>query len=157
MRWSVVGLIRCGLCVLPIALGCDGAANGPIATGPLSGEIGGQPWTLATGETDAFLSMGSNGYFVEAYPDLFTPCVGSAPDPNENQLVFTIPDAVGDYALSSSLNATFFVAATQDNLIATSGHLVVGQITATQITGGGHFTYDAGDTVDGQFQIQICP
>jgi len=40
---------------------------------------------------------------------------------------------------------------------ATSGALVVDSVTATTITGGARFSYDADNAIDGQFVVTICP
>ena len=53
--------------------GCDGGSgdsNLPISSQNLSGKIGGQPWSLATAQSDAFLSD-STQYFVTMYPTAF--------------------------------------------------------------------------------------
>ena len=67
-----IGLV-CGIALF--VLGCssdddgdDGGGNDvTIAEGPLSGTVGGQDWTLARAETDAFLSEGEPDYWSDLY------------------------------------------------------------------------------------------
>ena len=68
-----------------------------------------------------------------------------------------LPTAIGNYAVSFSLNQTFYVAATGDNLIAVSGEIDITDISGTTITGGANFAADPNNSVDGQFQLTICP
>jgi hypothetical protein len=142
-----------------LAGGCGSSSGGSgsttISSQPLSGKLGGQPWTLGTGVTNSFLSTSSQ-YWVDAYAESFTPCTGSA-SANSDEIIMNLPMAVGNYALSLNLNQTFYVAATSDNIVATSGELDITEITATTITGGAKFAADANNSVDGQFQMTICP
>jgi hypothetical protein len=140
-----------------LAVGCGSSDGGStvISSEPLAGKIGGQPWTFVTGQTDSFLSSSSK-YWVDAYAESFTPCSGSASF-TADEIIMNLPRAVGNYKLSISLNQTFYVAATNDNLIATSGEIDITDISATTITGGANFAYNADNSVDGQFQITICP
>ena len=108
-----------------------------------------------TGQTDSFLSSSSK-YWVDAYAESFTPCSGSASF-GADEIIMNLPMAVGNYKLSLSLNQTFYIAATNDNLVATSGEIDITDITATTITGGANFAYNADNSVDGQFQVTICP
>lgn len=149
-----VGVLCLGLAAL--AGGCgSGGGSAAISSQPLSGKIGGQPWTFATGETDSFLSTASI-YTVDAYAETFTACTGTA-SVTANEVLLNFPTAVGSYTVSLDLNQTFYVAATNDNFVATSGEIVISAITATTITGGASFTYDADNSVNGQFQATICP
>ena len=50
-----------------------------------------------------------------------------------------------------------YVAATNDNFVATSGEIDISAITATTITGGASFAFDADNSVNGQFTATICP
>ena len=140
-----------------LAGGCGGGGGGStaISSQPLSGKIGGQPWTFVTGETNSSMSTASQ-YWVDAYAESFTPCTGYASSPAD-ELLLTLPTGVGNYPLSFDLIQTFYVAATGDNLGATSGEIEITAITATTITGGASFAYDADNSVNGQFQITICP
>jgi len=45
--------------------GSSGGGGGAISSDPLSGKIGGQPWTLVTAQTDSFLSSATQ-YAVDA-------------------------------------------------------------------------------------------
>jgi hypothetical protein len=152
IRVRIVGLALTGL-----AAGCGSSSGGSttISSQPLSGKLGGQPWTLMTGVTNSFLSTSST-YWVDAYAESFTPCTGSASS-NADEIIMNLPMAVGNYTLSRSLNQTFYVATTGDNLIATSGEVDITDVSATTITGGAKFAYDGNNSVDGQFEMTICP
>jgi len=147
---------------LPVLGACgDGGANAEpdIAAGPLSGTVGGKPWTLVTAETDPFLSTGDT-YFATAYAETFTPCTGAGLASKGDHLIFNIPKTPGDHPLSTSLTATFAVWSTPDlidNLITTRGQVVVDAVTATSITGGAAISFDEMNTVNGQFQVTVCP
>jgi hypothetical protein len=142
--------------LVALASGCgSGAGSTAISSQPLSGKVGGQPWTLATAETDSVLSTASL-YTVDAYAETFTACTGTA-SVTANAVFLNFPNAVGNYAVTLDLNQTFYVAATNDNFIATSGEIVISAITATTITGGASFAYDADNSINGQFQATLCP
>lgn len=150
-----VGLLWFGLAALGGGCGSNGGSTTSISSQPLSGKVGGQPWTLGTGATNSFLSSTSR-YWVEAYAESFTPCTGSA-SANADEIIMNVPMTVGHYAVSIDLNQTFYVAASDENLVATRGEIDIAEITATTITGGASFAYDANNSVDGQFQATICP
>ena len=141
---------------LAIVAGCgsSGGGSATISSQPLSGKIGGQPWTLATAETNSFNSSATQ-YSVDAYSESFTPCSGTA-STTADILTLNFPMAVGTYAVTLNLNQTFYIPPS-DNLIATSGTIVISEVTATTITGGANFAYNADNSVDGQFQATICP
>jgi len=139
--------------------GGGGSSNGsgaPISSQPLSGKIGGQPWSLAIAQTDSFLSMGDK-FFVTMYPTTFTACDTFGAPSNVNTVIIELPKTAGSYNLSLDMNATLYEAATSDNRVATQGHVVIDTITATTISGGANFAFDANNAVDGQFQATICP
>jgi hypothetical protein len=145
-----------------ISSGCGGqtssAGNGiDIASGPLAGKIGGVAWTIGTAESNAFLSDGSDRFFVDAYTETFTPCTGAGSSLNSNRLVLNIPKTAGDYQLGLGLTETFYVPSTNFNYATTRGRIVVDAVAATMVTGGAHFQADANNFVDGQFQIALCP
>ena len=151
---SKVAVLCLGLAAL--AGGCGGSGGSTtISSQVLSGKIGGQPWTFATGETDSYLSTASK-YAVNAYAETFTPCTGYV-STTADTLYLNFPAAVGHYAVSVELNQTFYVAATNDNLVATSGEIDITDLTATTITGGASFAFDANNSVNGQFVATICP
>ena len=144
-----------GVGLAALAAGCGGSGGGStvISSQPLAGKLAGQPWTFMTGETSY---PTSDRYWVDAYAESFTPCTGSAPF-TADELLMNFPMAIGNYAVSLDLSQTFYIAATNDNLIATSGEIDITDITATTITGGAKFAYNADNSVDGQFQVTICP
>jgi hypothetical protein len=150
-----VGLLCLGLAALAVGCGSSSGGSTTISSQPLSGKIGGQPWTFMSGETDPFQPT-ANQYEVDAYGENVTPCTGSA-SLTADALFLNFPMAVGNYAVTLNLNQTFYIAATSDNLVATSGEINITDIGATTITGGANFAYDGDNTVNGQFQVTICP
>lgn len=136
-----------------IGAGC-GSGSATISSQPLSGKIGGQPWTLVTAETNS-VPLSPTQYSVNAYSESFTPCSGTASGTTDS-LILNFPMAVGTYAVTLNLNQTFYIPPS-DNLIATSGTIVISEVTATTISGGANFAYNADNSVDGQFQATICP
>jgi hypothetical protein len=145
-----------GVLVLAMAGACGGSGGGgggPIATGTLAGKIGGQSWTLVSGETDFFLSSQQADFFTTLYTETVATCTGAGFQVASNQLIVQIPMTPGDY----SRGVTFVVdpQGTVQNLI-TNGHVVVDQVTATTVSGGISAGYDANNNVSGQFQATIC-
>jgi hypothetical protein len=147
--------MRVTLLVVLLVAGC-GTGQLDISNGPLSGLIGGKAWSFGSAETNAFLSS-SDQLFVEAYSEVVAPCTGAGDQVRTNRLILNVPKATGDYALGSGLNETFYVQDTGFNYIATTGRIVVNQVSATMISAGAHFLFDGNNVVDGQFQAQICP
>src|SRR6059058_3451263 len=92
--------------------------NDEIAMGPLSGRIGGKPWTVATALSEPGFSS-ADLFAVTMYGDSFTACAGASA--SGDRLLVTVPSAPGDYALDL-LPATFFVATGNQNLITKWGH-----------------------------------
>jgi hypothetical protein len=140
-----------------LAGGCGSSSGGSttISSQPLSGKLGGQPWTLGTGQTNSYLSTTSQ-YWVDAYAESFTPCTGSAPT-SVDKIIMNLPMAIGNYPLTIKFNQTFYIAANNDNFVATSGEIDITDISATTITGGARFAYNADNSINGQFQLAICP
>jgi len=137
--------------------GGDGGPGGgtPITEQPLTGKIGGQPFTFATGETDAFLSMGDR-YFVTLYGSAFTACaVGGAPF-SASSVIFEVPKAAGTYKLGLTQTATLYDGAVSYNHVATRGSIVIDAIAGTTISGGASITFDANNAVNGKFTATIC-
>jgi len=135
----------------------NGGGNYQVGSGTLAGTIGGEPWTMVSGETDSFFSEGESEFWADLYQDpLATACM-SSPTAYRNRVIASIPKTPGSYPMSLSLNATFVIEATTENLIATKGVIEVDSVTATQIVGGAHIEYDAENTVNGRFTINVCP
>jgi len=147
-------LVRATLLALGFAAGCGGSLQ--ISDAPMSGKIGGVPWSFGSAESIAFLSS-SDQFFVEAYAEVVAPCTGAGNGLSSNRMILNVPRSTGDYLLGSGLNETFFVQSTGFNYIATNGRIVVNQVTDTMLSGAGHFIFDADNDVNGQFQAQICP
>ena len=134
--------------------GCttDPGTNQTIDPTPLAGMVEGQPWTLKTGATNAFLSSGSDTFFADFYSVAYK-C--NDPEPSGPALIVSVPKAPGDYPMSLQRNMTFTNGS--DNKIAVDGLVHIDTVTATTITGGLVGTYDAANTVSGQFTLTICP
>jgi hypothetical protein len=131
----------------------NGGESATIATGAVTGKVGGQPWTLATAQVDAFLS--DQNFWVDLSAEALASCndFGSG-----NALILTVPKNVGTYSLSLMLNGTFVVegGAQTENLIATQGSLRVDEVTSALVRGGVNMTYDADNSVSGEFEAIVC-
>lgn len=160
MRRTLAGALAVAFLVLGSAAGCGSSGGGggkaPIASTALAGKIGGQSWSLGTANSDSFLSTGSPNFFVDMYSDASISCGGTPSSSNENYFIANVPMAMGDYSLSLDLSATFVVGGS-NNLVATSGHLIVSSVSASTITGGLNVSYDGNNSLDGQFTATICP
>ena len=152
------------LCLALLATtGCSGGNGNANSSGnklaiseqPLSGKIGGQAWSLGTAESDSYLST-TEQYFVNMYSETFTACTSSA-GANSNRFIAQLPTKVGSFDLGLNLTATFCLQSTNDNLVSTSGRIQIDSITASVISGGLNVTFDADNSIDGQFQASICP
>jgi len=143
------------LCLVSV-LGCggDGSGGGAVSSAPLAGKLGGKAWTFGTGESNSFLSDDKT-YWVDAYAGTFAPCTQSAPFDGD-RLILNLPRTTGTHHLSLDLTQTFYVGG-GNNLVATSGTIVIDSITETTISGGARFAYNADNSVDGQFTATICP
>jgi hypothetical protein len=137
-----------------LAAGCGGAT--PISSQPLSGKVGGQAWTFATGETNPSLSTGDQ-LWVELYAATFDTCVAFGAPMDADEIIMMLPKTPGTYELSFSLNATFYVSSSSSNLVATRGTLQIDSVTATTIGGGMRIAYNGDNSVEGQFTAAICP
>ncbi|HYP90585.1 MAG TPA: hypothetical protein VEQ59_20585 [Polyangiaceae bacterium] len=147
-------------------LGCsssgsdDDGAPLEIASGTLSGKIGGSAWIFAAGESDPFFSEAGEPFWADIYADSREPACSSARSTDKNHLILNVPRTPGDYRLSLTLNATFVIesaAATTDNLVATSGRMVVDEVSNDTVRGKAHIRYDADNEVDGAFHFTVCP
>ena len=132
-----------------------GCGEVSISNQPLSGKIGGNPWTFGTGETDSFLST-TDSLFVNLYSGSFATCASAAPT-GADSVIMQMPTKPGSYDLSLQMNATLYVASTTQNFVATSGRLQIDSATATTISGGLNASYNGSNAVNGQFQAAICP
>jgi len=132
-----------------------GGAAPEISSHVMSGKIGGKVWTFGTGEARTSFAD-TTQFLTNAYAGSFAPCLDDTPF-DTDRVVMALPRTPGTYTLSASLSQTFFSADTKASVAATSGALVVDSVTATRITGGARFSYDADNAIDGQFVVTICP
>lgn len=155
-------------CFLGIALAA-GCGSGPSGEGggggtttttvtqqTLTGKIGGQAWTFATGETNAALST-ADQYWVDLYAATFDTCVAFGAPADADEVIMMMPKTPGTYPVNLGMIATLYSASANFNAGATRGVLVIDSVTATTISGGLHITYNSDNTVDGLFQAAICP
>lgn len=144
------------LCLLLAGCGDDGDAGGSatIASGNLTGKLGGMSWALVAAQTNAGLSDAEQ-FWVDLYAET-PPACGSFG--SGSKVILSVPRKVGSYALSLQLNGTFVLDnANQDNLVATEGKLRVDEVTDTAVRGGVSMTYDAANSLNGEFEAKICP
>jgi len=138
----------------------DDGAPLDISTSTLSGKVGGSAWTFVAGETDPFFSDAGEPFWVDMYAEGFSSACSSARSTTKNHLILNVPPTPGDYRLSLTLNATFVIESateTTDNLVATSGRLVVDDVTSSNVRGKAHIKFDADNEVNGAFDFAICP
>lgn len=150
---TLVGLsafVACGACG-----GGETGGGEEISKQGLSGRIAGKAWTFKTGEARTSVAD-TTQFLVSAYGASFVACTDATPF-DTDKVVLALPKMPGTYAISASLSQTFSDAETKASVAATSGALVIESVTATTITGGARFTYDADNAVDGQFAATICP
>lgn len=139
---------------LTAACGTDSGGSADVdMTQPLSGTVGGQAWTFAAGETNAFLSEGEDDFFAEFHSTAYTQCGFSAP--SGNSLIVSVPKVAGEYDMGTSRNMTFVVGGSQ-NLIAFDGKIIVEEVTQTSVKGGLVGRYDGDNEVNGTFELKVC-
>ena len=137
--------------------GDSGGGSTSIATGPITGKVGGMSFAAADAQVDSFLSEGEDDFFIEVSATALASCndFGSG-----NGLILNVPKKVGTFAMSLSLNGTFTIENLEtggDNLIATKGSIRVDEITTALVRGGVSMTYNADNSVSGEFEAEICP
>ena len=148
------------LCLLLAGCGSDGddsndTGSAMIATGTLTGKVGGASWTLVAAQTDSFFSD-ETAFWVDLYSA--APAAGCGSQGTGNSVILNVPNKVGSHALSLQLNGTFVLDNTaQDNLVATEGTIRVDEITDTLLRGGVTMTFDTANSISGEFQATICP
>lgn len=146
--------VAVSLSVVSLLAACGGSDHS-IDDAPLSGTVGGQPWSFVAGETDFFLSDGEDDFFALLYASEITPCDVGAP-PEGNSLIVAVPKQPGEYELGWSQNMTFVVGESE-NLVATEGLIRVDEVTETTVRGGLHGVFDGDNEVSGTFELTVCP
>jgi len=146
----------CGLALASVLVGCGDEqdyGSWSVTDQPLQGVIGGQPWTFAEGETDAFLSD-EESFFTQMFAEAYDTCVSL--EPEGPQILVGVPTAVGTYDFGSQLNITFSPSS-GENLVSMEGGIEVTEITETTVSGGLYSEFDSDNEVDGTFTITLCP
>ena len=149
-----------GMALAWLTLGCsddgdDGRGSPtPIASGALTGKVGGETFTAAAAQVDSFLSD-DESFWVDVSAEALASCSAVK---SGNSLILNVPKKPGTYALSLTLNATFVVdgGTETENLIATQGTLRVDEVTSALVRGGVSMTYDAENSVNGEFEAVVC-
>lgn len=133
-----------------------GSGSSAIAEGKLTGKVGGQPWTVASAETDAFFSD-EEELWVNLYGEPSAEACSSF-SPSGGHVILTVPTSPGEYPLSLNLNGTFVIETPTgtDNLVGTKGLLRVDEVTETTLKAGISIEYDAGSSLSGEFEAVIC-
>jgi hypothetical protein len=126
-----------------------------IDDGPLEGIIGGQPWAFDSAATDGFLSD-EDGFFT-TFSSTPISCDGYGSGGGGDQLISFLPLEPAEVTLSLSDSVTFFVEATFENLVATSGGIRIDSVTDDTIEGALYATFDGDNEVNGTFTVAICP
>jgi hypothetical protein len=137
-----------------VSSGCE-PDRAPISMETLAGKIGGNPWTFVAGQTSAALSTGI--FFTTLYASAFPACEQGAAPFEEDHFIIALPKRVGAFDLSAQMSATFIEGATAKNRVVTMGNGVIDSITETTITGGLNVPLSPANTIDGRFQVTICP
>ena len=150
LRFRDAGLVL-GVFLAASCGAIDPAAG--ISNQPLSGKIGGRPWTAMTDKT---LVPRTKVYVVYIFGTAFPPCTNGLPL-DMDEAVLQVPDTAGSYDLDLTSAQSIVVGSIGQTLLTWKGRLVVESITATTVKGATKFEYDADNYVDGTFEATICP
>jgi len=131
----------------------DGFDPSVIPSGPLEGLIGGEPWTFASGVTDSFLDD-EEDFFTTFYGVDAVSCDDWPED--GNHLVGSVPTEPGTYEFGFTQNVTFYIRETNENLVATTGGMVVDSVDGGVAKGAMFATFDEDNEVGGEFEVVIC-
>ena len=124
-----------------------------IPDSPLSGLVGGEAWDFESGVTDDFLSD-ADGFFA-IFHATAVDCSGF--NESGNSLITSLPTEPGEYEMGLSQTVTFYVEASQENLVSLTGGIRIDEVTETEIKGGLVAEFDADNEASGTFVIAICP
>ena len=114
---------------------------------------------MLAGRTRKHCAVRVDDFFTSMYSESFIECTPFEEPDGSNSLIVSVPKETGDYTMGNLLNMTFVYANGMENLVATTGRIVVEDVTATSATGRMYAIAD-GDAdfeVDGEFTITICP
>jgi hypothetical protein len=153
MKWQVLVAV---LSLSLVGCGDDDEGSPPIASGPLTGQVGGEAWTFVSGRSDSFLSD-PDDLWIDLFDESSEGCEPNAA--SGNSILLITPRKVGEFSLGGlQANATFFVASSSggENYIA-EGRLKVLEVTTTTLRGGLDAYYDGGNSINGEFEATICP
>lgn len=129
-----------------------------ISGDPLHGEVFAQAWEVVAGKAEARVVSGQDVWLIQLWNEI---PAGDICDPFtsvDRGLIFSIPQEIGNYPLSRSQTLSFYRSG--ENLIAIQGliRLQTMDLVSTPIVLGGDMqvTYDAANTVNGRFSVQVC-
>lgn len=148
MRYGFLGMAS----VLAVACAaCTGPTRTKVDPGTLSGKFNGTDWTFVSGGTSHFNDQG-NKYLSYLRAVDVSQCDQEA----QKEIKLEIPFKPGVYELGLTLTATFKF--DPDALEATTGELIVHEVTDTIIKGGLYTIYNDNPNyeVSGQFVVEIC-
>lgn len=131
-------------------------ADEGIQSGPVNGQFFETPWTFNQGIARIRTVGGAKTYLIDLWEETFAnPC-----DPFNapaRSLLFILPSTVGSYDLNNNRTVTF--SGNGSNLVATEGkyRLTTANEAEASIIGGIKVIFDAGNTVNGSFEVSLCP
>ena len=138
---------------------CGGDDSFEVLEQNLQGVIGGNEWTFVDGETNSFLSD-ETSFFTTLYASDIENCgfISS----RGHHILASLPNEVGTFELDFFEGRTITLVSTGPddvpvNNIATEGVIEITEITETSIKGGISAATDNDNTINGQFDISICP
>src|SRR6185369_16433599 len=111
LRFRSAGLLLGVVMVASCVASSDPAAG--ISNQPMSGKIGGRPWTAMTGKT--FVAR-TKVYVVYIFGTAFSPCTNGLPL-EMDEVVLQVPDTVGSYDLDLTLAQSIIVGSIGQTLL----------------------------------------
>lgn len=138
--------------------GADGGQIEEIKTTVLDGVIKGDAWTFMSGR--AKIDQFRPGRLVLNFWETSEadPCNVFFPTSSRN-LITSIPKTVGSYELGNEMNVTFSYQSASEgsaNLIATTGRMIVDEVTSDSVKGRFVAVYDDQNAVNGTFSLPLC-
>ncbi len=138
-----------------LVAGCANTGAEDISSGTLAGTINGEAWSFVAGWGDP----GDSDVLVSLFSGAATAC--GFEDGSETHVLIAVPLTPGTYpfGLDKGQVATMVYSMTDGtpmNVVATTGTLVVHEVTAEKVTAG-VVMVDGDHEVNGQFEVTLCP